>query len=615
MSEQHVTSFAEPAPAAGLAERATSWRKLPLVANERQALLVMGGMTLLIGMTVLVMVPAGLFGPVESVGVLIAALSTIPVAVAWCAARTWPRHVLVVSFVVYADAAVIFVLSAFQDHFAALQFSALLCLVALFAAIGGSLRLLAGHLVVSVLTMSVMAFLSVREGVSPWLVVARTVLLCLLFAVPIVLHVYVQRLRQRATEALVDPLTGLWNRRGLFDVLDDRSVSDSVAGDSVIGVIVIDIDRFKHLNDLYGHDGGDNVLCEVGRRLIDAGSAGAVVARVGGDEFVCVHRGSRTAVAAAEDRIRTGLVESFAGPAFTVSVGSATDVISADQTGSTMVRRLMALADIEMYRTKRRVTGDLRFDGADTDSPAPAIPAIRQRVRALIAAGGPEIVFQPVVFAASGKVVGYEALSRFAHGSGFPLTWFRDATVAGVAGELELAAIDNALIAMQSLPPDAFVSLNTSADTILTGELLARLAPHLAFRSLYLEFTEHQRVDNFDAVALAMEELRAAGVKLAIDDVGSGFASLLPIVELRPDMLKTDCSLMCGIDTDRVRRAAAAALCTFAHETAAVVLMEGVETPAQHRVAVEIGADYAQGSLYGMPAPVEAFATVSAHRG
>ncbi|MET0700477.1 MAG: bifunctional diguanylate cyclase/phosphodiesterase [Mycobacterium sp.] len=529
----------------------------------------------------------------------------MPVAVAWWVG-TWPPNVLVVGFVVYTDAAIIYVMTATESHVVALPAGILLCLVAVFAAVGGSGRLLAGHLAVSVTALVVLAVLAVTRGDDAWLVSSRTAMLLMVFGVPVVLYSYIGRLRQRATEALLDSLTGLWNRRGLFDALDARNATQTEGeAESVVGVVVIDIDRFKVLNERFGRDSGDDILCEVARRLSRASSPGSVVARLGGDEFVCVHCGSLAAVDAAEERIRAALQDPFTGPPFTASVGSVTDALIDEHNPAGVVQRLLALADIELYRTKRRATG---FDVTEFDTPTAGLPAVRERVAALIASGGPTIVFQPVISTASGDTVGYEALSRFPSGSGSPMVWFRDATVAGVACDLELAAIDNALKAMAVLPTGAFVSLNTSAETIRTADLLPRLEPHLSTRTMYLELTEHQRVDDFGAITYVIDELRSAGVRLAVDDIGAGFASLLPIIELRPDLLKTDNSLTHGIDTDPVRRAAAAAMVTFAHEIGALILMEGVETVAEHRVVVEIGADLAQGFLHGRPAEAEAAA-------
>jgi diguanylate cyclase len=398
----------------------------------------------------------------------------------------------------------------------------------------------------------------------------------------------------------------LWNRRGLQVVLDDwTAVGRPVGADLVVGVVVVDVDRFKIRNDHLGRASADDVLCELARRLLRAADTDAVVARLDGDQFSCIHYGAAAVVEAAEHRVRAAMQEPFAGPSFTVSVGAASDAVIDDQSLSILVRRLIALADVGIYRRNRRATADVRFQFGDAGAPASVLAAIRDRVRALIDAGGPEIVFQPVVSTGTGQTVGYEALSRFPMGSGSPESWFRDATVAGVAAELELAAIDAALIAMRPLPRRAFVSLNVSAETIRTADLLGRLTPYLDTRLMYLELTEYQRVDDYGAIAPFVEGLRKAGIRLAVDDIGSGFASMLSIVELRPDLLKTDNSLTRGIDGDDVRRAAAAALVSLSHEIGAKLLMEGVETVDEQQVAKRVGADLVQGYLYGRPEAAE----------
>lgn len=595
------------APMSSYAERATHWQRVPLVANDRQARIAMAATTLLFGLSVLVLVPSRQFDGIEAVLVGIASLSTIPVAVTWLMVRPWPSDRLVIGFVAYADVSSIFVAAAFDSHLHAIPIGANLCLIAVFAAVVGSPRLLVVHVGVSLTAILILAILAVHEGSDPWLVVSRTIVMYLLFGVPVVLQSYVGRLRRRASEAWLDPLTGVWNRRGLADVLDDWNGMGSTAGvDRTVGVIVVDVDRFKILNDHFGRVSGDDVLCEVARRLQRAADSDAVVARLDGDQFVCVHRGSAATVDAAEERVRAVMQDPFTGPRFTVSVGAASDAVIDDQSVSILVRRLIALADVDMYRRNRRATADVRFQCGDAGASASVLAAIRDRVRALIEAGGPDIVFQPVVSTASGETVGYEALSRFPPGSGPPESWFRDATVAGIAAELELAAIDAALIAMRPLPPGAFVSLNVSAETIRTADLLSRLAPYRDSRLMYLELTEYQLIEDFSVIAPLVEDLRRAGIRLAVDDIGSGFASMLPIIELRPDLLKTDITLTRGIDGDYVRRAAAAAVVAFSHEIGAVMLMEGVETPGEQQVAVSVGADLVQGFLHGRPVAAEA---------
>ncbi|OZD67381.1 phytochrome-like protein cph2 [Rhodococcus sp. 06-1059B-a] len=565
-----------------------------------------GLLTASFGIAGLLMIPSGQFTDVESVLVALASASTVPVALAWILGR-WPSRRMANVYVLWADIGILFVLLAHESPFVAMPGCAMFAIVALFAIVGTSPRVLTAHLILAALVLVYLAVMAARSGMEPWSVASRVVTIGSLFITPFALRPYIRFLRQRAQVGLRDSLTGLWNRRGLFDMVDQLNYAR--AGTKVesraIGVVVVDIDRFKAINDRYGHPTGDAVLVEVADRLQQAASTGSgdgrndpttdsVVSRLGGDEFVCVHIGTRAEVDDAEQRLRAALEESFSGPPFTTSVGSAGDTtIRGDATG-TLVRKLIALADIELYRNKQE-----HSDGDPRRSHDPLL--VRDRIESLVSDGGPTVVFQPICETATTAVVGYEALSRFPFGHGSPLMWFKDATAAGVGPQLELAAIDAALSAMHVLPETTFVSLNASASTIRSTDLLSRLRPHLHSRVLYLEITEHERVDDYRAIARSVEGLRAAGVRISIDDVGAGFSGLRQVVELKPDTLKIDYTLVHGIDTDPTRRAATAALAAFAREVGATLIMEGVETEEELRVAVELDVDMVQGFYTGRP--------------
>lgn len=551
-------------------------------------------MTLSFGLAGVLMIPSGQFTVVEAAIVGIAALSTVPVAIAWCVG-SWPSRRVAALYILWADVGILTVLFAFDSPFIAMPGCAMFAVVAVFATVGTSPRILALHLCVSLSSLVGLATLSVLDDANPWSVASRFVTLGTLFVVPFALRPYLRNLRLRAQVAVRDSLTGLHNRRGLFEVVEklNNTVPESRTEPTVIGVVVTDIDKFKAINDRYGHPSGDSVLVEVADRLRGAASSNSVVARLGGDEFVCVHIGSRAHVDAAEQRIRDALEESFDDPPFTTSVGAAGDTAIRGDASGAQLRRLIALADIDQYRNKthRHETVPHRIDPL----------RVRDRIESLIESGGPSMVFQPICDTATSAIVGYEALSRFPFGHGSPLIWFRDASQAGIGPRLELAAIDEALRTMRTLPPDAFVSINASAETIRSTDLLTRLGPHLDSRTLYLEITEHERVDDYRSVARSVEDLRAAGVRISVDDVGAGFAGLRQVVELKPDVLKVDYALVHGIDKDPTRRAAAAALAGFARDVGSTLVMEGVETAGELRVALELGVDMVQGFLTGRP--------------
>ncbi|KFI06518.1 EAL domain-containing protein [Massilia sp. BSC265] len=213
------------------------------------------------------------------------------------------------------------------------------------------------------------------------------------------------------------------------------------------------------------------------------------------------------------------------------------------------------------------------------------------------------IACQPIVDLSSGGVLGYEALSRFPAPASCPAGWFEDAHRVDKGTELELLAIELALSGLARLPPQAYLSLNVSPCTILSGALASRLGAAPLDR-LVLELTEHAPVEEYPAIAGALAGLRRSGLRLAIDDAGSGYASFRHILQLRPDIIKLDQSLVQGIDGDPGRRALAAALTGFARDTGSDVVAEGIETDAELAVLRGLGIKAGQGYLLGRPAPL-----------
>jgi EAL domain-containing protein (putative c-di-GMP-specific phosphodiesterase class I) len=229
--------------------------------------------------------------------------------------------------------------------------------------------------------------------------------------------------------------------------------------------------------------------------------------------------------------------------------------------------------------------------------------AASERLSALIETRGMHMVYQPIVELASSRVVGAEALARFhCEPVRGPDKWFEEAHAVARGTELELLAVEQAVADLAWLPADVYLSLNVSPDTILSGKLEVLLARGPAHR-LVLELTEHAPVEEYAAVAAALLQLRAAGLRLAIDDAGSGYASFRHILQLRPDIIKLDQSLIRDIDLDDGRRALALALITFARETGSTIVAEGVETERELAVLRSLGVDMAQGYLLGRPAP------------
>lgn len=577
-------------------------------ARERWVRYFIGLVTLLFGVSGVLMSATGIHYEGLDVYVFIGSLTTIPVAIAWFL-RPWPSPRMANAFVLYADIGVVATLFSSTNRLVPLTGCMMFTIVAVFTVIASSYRVMWAHLAVSMTTVLTLAVLAVKQGTNPWLVAATAVTVATLYLTPLMMRAYIRYLRSRASGAVTDSLTGLFNRRGLLEAIDGVAIAYADdASDRAIGVTVLDIDRFKEINDRFGHPTGDAVLIEIAARLTAAVPRTSVVSRLSGDEFVVVHVGSPGDIESTVDKIRSGLDETFSGPPFTTSLGSAVESLGSAPVTPTVVRKLIALADIEMYRNKSRLAGD---DGSARGSSTGTRADIRARIEGLIARGGPDVVFQPICDTVTTTVVGYEALSRFPFGYGSPTMWFRDATNAGIGPLLEVAAIERALVAAESLPRGIFISLNASADTIRSIDLAAKLRPFQKDRAFHIEITEHERVDDYRAVARTIESLRVAGISISVDDVGAGFAGLRQVVELRPDTLKVDYALVHGIDTDAVRRAAAASVIGFAHEIGSTVIMEGVETEAELQVAVELRADMVQGFLTGKPRSADAIRGVS----
>ena len=222
-----------------------------------------------------------------------------------------------------------------------------------------------------------------------------------------------------------------------------------------------------------------------------------------------------------------------------------------------------------------------------------------------------EIVFQPIVDLASGRTVGVEALSRFPDDPEIaPDKWFSDAHALGLGIDLEVTAAQAAVSHFSRLPDDLFMSINLSPEAIVQGPCTQMLSTEERDR-IVIEVTEHAKIEDYGLIKDALLEARIDRVRLAVDDVGAGFACLRHILELSPDLIKLDHSLTGGIELDDGQRALAKALITFAGELGATVVAEGVETGEQVRALTELGVRYGQGHHLGRPEALPFMPTIS----
>lgn len=209
--------------------------------------------------------------------------------------------------------------------------------------------------------------------------------------------------------------------------------------------------------------------------------------------------------------------------------------------------------------------------------------------------------YQPIVSLSDRRIEGFECLTRFEGSIGrSPDVWFLEAAKAGLSHRLEMDTLCSALRALQVLPPDLYLSVNASPDVLRHGELLALLQT-VDPRRIVLELTEHYPVHDYERLNAALEPLRAAGLRLAIDDVGAGYADLQHLVRLRPDVLKLDISLTSRVLDCPTNRAMMEGLITFIHAINGRVVAEGIETAEQCYALHALKVDAVQGYFLGRP--------------
>lgn len=226
-----------------------------------------------------------------------------------------------------------------------------------------------------------------------------------------------------------------------------------------------------------------------------------------------------------------------------------------------------------------------------------------RRVRHLLDGGDLTMVYQPIVDLSTWRTIGVESLARFgSYPHRAPDEWFTEAAAVGLGTELELLAIRSAIIALPKLPDDVYLSVNASPKTAVQPQLAEILGP--VSQRIVLELTEHEQVDDYEHLLEALDALRSSGIRVAVDDAGSGYASLRHILRLHPDIIKLDIDLVRGVDADPSRRALAAAFVVFGEQIGANLTAEGIETIAELDTLRRLGVGCGQGYHLARPGPL-----------
>jgi predicted signal transduction protein with EAL and GGDEF domain len=439
-----------------------------------------------------------------------------------------------------------------------------------------------------------------------------------------------------ARRALQDPLTGLANRAGFLQALT-AACADLREGRVV--TLYVDVDQFKAVNDTYGHAAGDLLLRAVGGRLRAAARVGDVVARLGGDEFAVLMRLPSTVPAPGEgtdqlqpdrklaDRLAHAQAEQvaqrfldalsepveLAGHALLgrVSIGVAVSPV-----GSADPDRLLREADTAMYEAKRAGGQRVAVRAGVGQDPADVLLVSDQIVRAL-QEGQFVLHYQPIVEAGSGGLQGVEALVRWQHpqhgllppGAFIPAAEANGTIVALGRWVLRAACAQLAEWDAQLGPAAPYVlNVNLSVRQLTDPELVASVAEvlarhHLDPARLHLELPEEATLSQLQHADGRLQQLRALGVRLTLDDMGAGSSTLRHATYLDVDGLKIDRELVAGMVDNERDLALVRLLVDLARSVGIPVTAEGVETPEQAALLTGLGAQLLQGYYFGRPQP------------
>jgi len=230
--------------------------------------------------------------------------------------------------------------------------------------------------------------------------------------------------------------------------------------------------------------------------------------------------------------------------------------------------------------------------------------ALRGDIERFVSGHGVWMVFHPIVELASRHRIGVEALARF---GSIPMKppnrWFADAARLTLGLDLELRTVRSALESLPKLPDDVFLAVNASHGAAASPEMAERLDG--VEHRVVVEITEHEAVEDYAALAQALAPLRERGLRVAVDDVGAGYASLRHALQLAPDIVKMDISLTHDVDRDAGKRALASALISFARETDMTIVAEGIETAAELHALKDLGVRYGQGFYLSEPSALD----------
>jgi diguanylate cyclase (GGDEF)-like protein len=415
------------------------------------------------------------------------------------------------------------------------------------------------------------------------------------------------------TQGFYDPITGLPNRAHLHDRLT-LGIARATEERRQLGVLLLDLDQFREINDTLGHEAGDAVLRQTAARLSALADRTSFLARPGGDEFAVVFEYvDRTESVALAERLRGALEEPLNASGVQVAVEASVGVALFPDDGRD-ADTLLRHAEVAMYAAKEWRVGVVSYSPS-VDPHDPQQLSLVAELKDAVARGELVPHFQPKVELASGCIVGFELLTYWRHptrGLLPPGAFIPVAERTGAIRHLSRAVFELALRQLKDwerFDADLHVSVNLTAFDLLDRELPEHLAAltkkhEVDPRSICIEITESTVMADVDRSRSVLERLRAVGFRLSVDDFGTGYSSLAYLKNLPMHEVKIDRSLVSGIASGSQDRTIVRATIEMAHSLGLQVVAEGVETSAEESLLQQFRCDYAQGFLYARALPV-----------
>ena len=413
-----------------------------------------------------------------------------------------------------------------------------------------------------------------------------------------------------------DLLTGLPNR-GLFTEMLDHAAAEAAKGTAPFAVFMLDLDKFKAVNDTLGHPAGDQLLVEVAQRLRSSVREGDIAARLGGDEFALLQpigQGTREDSIALALRIIDVIAEPFNLDGQQVNVGTSIGIAFSPDDGLTP-DDLMKKADLALYSTKANGRNDFRVFRPDMIAAAQTQKTVEAELRDALANNEFELFYQPIFDTQTQRVCGAEALVRWHHprrGLVQPDQFIEAAEATGLIVPLGEWILQQACRDAATWPSYLRVSVNLSAVQFNKGNLFdvvlcALVETGLSPERLDLEMTESAVLDNQPGHLETVRHLKNLGITIALDDFGTGYSSNSYLINFPFDKIKIDKSFTQGIGRRRDCDAVVASILALARGLGIAVTAEGIESEDQFQRLKNAGVNFAQGFHLGEPVPVLQF--------